>query len=262
MKKILVYLLFLILIIFLIPILFTNKKMKTVVAETEENIVNNAEPIVFDYNYQDYKTIKLLHEKTNEIQEINLDEYLLGVVSAEMPASFEVEALKAQAVVARTYTVYKIVHNNNKHGEADICDSANCCQAWISKDNRFEKWNENERENNWNKIVDSVNKTQGKLITYNGEPINAFFHSNSAGKTEAPINVWGGSGYPYLQTVETAGEDAYTGYSSEVVLKKQELEEKMKTKNNDFSIDYNNEPIKILEYTEGGRIKTLKIGNT
>lgn len=135
-----------------------------------------------------------------------------------MPASFEEEALKAQSIVARTYTIYKIIHNGGKHEGADICDDSNCCQAWISKEDRLSKWDENERESNWNKIVKAVNETKGKIITYNGEPINAFFHSNSGGSTEAPINVWGGTGYPYLQTVETSGEDAYTQYKSEVVI--------------------------------------------
>lgn len=91
-----------------------------------------------------------------------------------MPANFEEEALKAQAVVARTYTIYKIT-NGSKHENANICDDSKCCQAWISKEARFEKWNESERENNWSKIVNAVDSTKGKIITYDGKPINAFF---------------------------------------------------------------------------------------
>ena len=132
-----------------------------------------------------------------------------------MPADFELEALKAQAVVARTYTIYKI--QNKKHDNADICDDSSCCQAWISKEDRLAKWDEDKRESNWAKIEQCVNETQGKIITYNGAPINAFFHSNSGGTTELPVNVWGGgTEYPYLQVVETAGEEGYTQYSSEV----------------------------------------------
>lgn len=74
-----------------------------------------------NYEYKRYGTVKVLHTKDNSIEEMKMDEYLLGVVSAEMPADFEEEALKAQAVVARTYTVYKIEHNQSKHGGADIC---------------------------------------------------------------------------------------------------------------------------------------------
>ena len=72
-----------------------------------------------------------------------------------------------------------------------------------------------------------LNSTQGKIITYEGKPINAFFHANSGGATEAPVNVWGGSNYPYLQTVATSGEDAYTQYSSEVTVTKEEFKNKI-----------------------------------
>ena len=121
-----------------------------------------------------------------------------------MPADFSDEALKAQAVVARTYTIYKITSEAKKHEQADICDSSSCCQAWISKEDRLARWDESLRDSNWNKIVNAVNSTKGKIITYENKPINAFFHSNSGGTTEIPINVWGGSGYPYLQVVETS----------------------------------------------------------
>ena len=219
---------------------------------------------IFDflYDYKQYDTIKLLHADTGEIEELPLDTYLLGVVSAEMPANFEQEALNAQALVARTYTIYSIVHNQDKHGEADICDDSNCCQAWISKEDRMARWEEAERESNWRKIEVAVNTTAGRIITYNGEVIDAFFHSNSGGTTEAPVNVWGGTNYPYLQSVETAGEDAYSQYSSEVVLTKEELQNKILAKHSDFTIDYNqSDCIQILEYTESGRVKTIKIGN-
>lgn len=179
-----------------------------------------------------------------------------------MPANFEKEALKAQAVVARTYTIYQITNNQGKHGEADICDSSACCQAWISKEDRLAKWDENEKDANWAKIVEAVDSTSGKIITYEGEPINAFFHSNSGGITETPFNVWGGSGYPYLQAVETSGEDAYTQYYSEVELTREEVVEKIKQTHSNIEINFELEDaISILEYTESGRIKTIKFGN-
>ncbi len=260
MKKILAYVVFLIFVCLAIPIIFTNKRIVTSngnIVEKVENEVKNDE-----YNYKQYSKINLLHTKTNKIEEIELDKYLYGVVSSEMPASYEKEALKAQAVAARTYTIYKINNNDNKHGEADICDDATCCQAWISKEDRLQKWDEKDREVYWNKIMEVVNSTKGKIITYNGEPINAFFHSNSGGATEAPVNVWGGSNYPYLQTVATAGEDAYSQYSSELILTKEEFKNKIKKKHSDFSIDFNKEDcIKITEYTEGNRVKNLRVGN-
>ena len=265
MKKILIYLLILIFICFSIPIIFTSEFSKRTFSEeiSENNKVENKDKVSEStYDYKKYKTIKLLHKDSEKIEEVALDEYLYGVVSAEMPASFEKEALKAQAVVARTYTIYKIVNNDGKHKDADICDDSTCCQAWISKENRLSKWKEEERNSNWSKIVEAVNDTQGKIITYEGKPINAFFHSNSGGTTEAPINVWGGSGYPYLQSVSTSGEDAYSQYNSEAEFTKKELEEKIKKEHSNFKIDYKKEEcIKVEEYTEGNRVKTVKIGN-
>lgn len=265
MKKIFIYMFVLILICFSLPIIFTSEfsaRVNSTASEAQntEIVQNNITQATYDYD--EYNTIKLLHKDENKIEEIDLEEYLYGVVSAEMPASFEEEALKAQAVVARTYTIYKIVNNDGKHGEADICDDSTCCQAWISEQDRKDRWDEDEKEENWNKIVKAVNSTQGKIVTYNGEPINAFFHSNSGGTTEAPIEVWGGSGYPYLQSVATAGEDAYSQYSSEAEFTEAEFEEKIKELHSDFEIDFEDENcIKIEEYTEGNRVKTIKIGN-
>jgi len=265
MRKILLYLLILISICFAIPIIFTSRPDRKANANTgfEKNDDSQENTIIEpNYDYKKYKEIKLLHTSTKKVENIKLDEYLYGVVSAEMPASFETEALKAQAVVARTYTIYKIVNNNKKHKDANICDNSTCCQAWISKENRLAKWEEKNREDYWNKIVNAVNSTQGKIITYNKKPINAFFHANSGGATEAPVNVWGGTGYPYLKTVTTAGENAYKQYSSNVIVTKKEFESKMKKVHSDFKINFKQKDcIKVEEYTEGNRVKTIKVGN-
>ena len=264
MKKVYIILFMLIFCTFAIPIIFTKNTVSSKIQnDTEEIKENTLEEIeMIDYDYKQYDTIKLLHADTGEIEELPLDTYLLGVVSAEMPANFEQEALNAQALVARTYTIYSIVHNQGKHGDADICDDSGCCQAWISKEDRMARWDEDKRDENWRKIENAVNTTAGKIITYNGEVIDAFFHSNSGGTTEAPVNVWGGTNYPYLQSVETAGEDAYSQYSSETTFTKEEFNNKIVAKHSDFTIDYTKEDaIKILEYTESGRIKTIKIGN-
>ena len=260
MKKCLIYLILFIILCFLIPIIFTKSTKETSSVSTMQN--NEANIPKSSYDYKKYNTVKLLHKKTGEIEKYPLDEYLYGVVSAEMPADFEIEALKAQAVVARTYTLYKIINSGGKHDGADICDDSSCCQAWISKADRMMRWDDNKKEEYWNKIVSAVNITQGKIVTYMGEPINAFFHSNSGGNTEAPINVWGGSGYPYLQSVSTSGEDAYSQYSSDVTISQNEFVEKIKNLHSDFEINFEEEDcIRVEEYTEGNRVKNIKIGN-
>ncbi len=268
MKKILIYLISFVTICFILPAIFTNRTAKTSANEildkkenAEKNIQENNKEVNMDnYNYQKYGAIKLLHTKTGEVEQVEIDNYLCNVVSAEMPADFDSKALEAQAIVARTYTIFKIL--NKKHPNADICDSSTCCQAWISKEDRLAKWDEEKRETNWKKILVAVKNTAGKIITYNNEPINAFFHSNSGGTTEIPINVWGGTGYPYLQSVQTSGEDAYTQYASEIEFSQEELLNKLKEKYSDISIDFSkDEDIKILEYTESKRVKTVKFGN-
>ena len=253
MRKVILYTLGFVLICFAIPIIFTKK--------TDIQITDNDKDSNETHTYQKYGTVRLLHIASGEIETLSMDEYLYGVVSAEMPANFEQEALNAQAIVARTYTAYKMF-KGSKHENADICDDSTCCQAWISKDNRFLKWNENDRESNWNKILAAVNSTTGKIITYNNEPINAFFHSNSGGSTETVSNVWGGTDYPYLQSVETSGEEGYSQYNSQVVLIKEELIRKLQDIYPDVIIDFNTDnPIKIIEYTDSGRVKTIQFGN-
>lgn len=259
MRKVLIYILGFVFLCFLIPIIFTKRPEKEVIAKSEEEGKKEQ-----NENIEKEKSntkVKLLHTETGEVEEINLEEYLYGVVSAEMPANFEKEALKAQAIVARTYTAYKM-YKGGKHENADICDDSKCCQAWISKEKRFEKWNEADRESNWNKITSAVDETSGKIITYEGAPINAFFHSNSGGTTETVANVWGGTNYPYLQSVETSGEEGYTQYASTVTLTKEELLQKMQEKYPETVIDWAQEkPIQITEYNESGRVKTIQIGN-
>lgn len=266
MKKFWLYLSISIFICFILPAILTKREVKTfsqtnnIQEEQNQNIVENTSNNSNEYNYPKYGTIKLLHKSTGEVEDVPIDTYLCNVVSAEMPADYELEALKAQAVVARTYTIYKA--QNPKHENADICDDSTCCQAWVSKEKRFERWEEQKRESNWLKIEKAVNETAGKIVTYNGKPINAFFHANSGGITESPVNVWGGSSLPYLQVVETVGEEGYIQYSSEVILNKEELIEKLKTKYSDIQIDFNNnDDIKILGFTDGNRVKTVKFGN-
>ena len=269
MKKVLIYIASFILLFFIFPAICTITPSKEVsqeisnnTNEATENQIQEEKTTEENYDYQKYKTIKLLHTDTGEVEELNIDEYLYGVVSSEMPASYEVEALKAQAVVARTYTIYQAMNNSGKHENADVCDNYACCQAWISKEERLAKWAQEEAESNCNKIVDAVNSTSGKIITYEGSPINAFFHANSGGVTESSLNIWGGVDYPYLKSVETAGEEGYTQYSSEVKLTKEELLNKIKEKYPDCVIDFTQQDcIKILEYTTSGRIKTIKFGN-
>ncbi len=175
MKKFLLYFFAFVFICFLLPAMLTRTEIPTSSAKVEEEKVEEGkaeegkkeataktEEKQDDkkYDYKKYGTVQLLHKETGQVESVELDTYLVNVVSAEMPVDYEIEALKAQAVVARTYTIYKI--NNKKHENADICDDSNCCQAWISKENRLERWEESKRQSNWAKIEQCVKATKRK----------------------------------------------------------------------------------------------------
>ena len=160
----------------------------------------------------DSKTITLLHNGV--VSEIGMTKYLIGVVAAEMPGNFEPEALKAQAVAARTYTLRKEKYGNDKHPDAVVCSDFNHCKAYISEEdmkNKGEDW----MRDFYNKIVSSVTETDGEIITYENEPISAVFFSTSSGMTENAKDVWGGD-VPYLVSVRSDGDEESPRYTDEV----------------------------------------------
>ena len=126
-----------------------------------------------------------------EVREMDLGTYLVGVVRAEMPASFEPEALKAQAAAARTYTLYKLQTGGNHGKTADICTDSTCCQAYISEDRARSNWGE-DADAYEAKIETAVRETDGETVLYGGVPILAVFHASSArvrsGSTTCPIS--------------------------------------------------------------------------
>ena len=134
-------------------------------------------------------TLRVLDGET--VLEMDLGEYLVGVVRAEMPASFQPEALKAQAVAARTYTLYKLRTGGNHGDTADICTDSTCCQAYLAEGQARTNWGE-DADVNEKKVEAAVAETDGQVILYGGMPILAVFHSSSAGLTRAAGEVWQG----------------------------------------------------------------------
>lgn len=149
-----------------------------------------------------------------KLRQMDMETYLLGVVRAEMPADFEEEALKAQAVAARTYILHKIASGGSpNHPQADACDDINCCQAYKSREDAAAQWGERAAEYE-EKIRRAVTETDGECVLYDGAPVLAVFHSSSAGTTQDAQAVWSAS-LPYLKSVETPeGEDTVPNYRS------------------------------------------------
>ena len=146
--------------------------------------------------------IRLRVKIGDEVQTMTMAEYLPGVVRGEMSPLFEAEALKAQAVAERTYICYQMEKGaKSSHPDADVCDNAGCCSAYLSESEAKKKWGSS-FDAYEEKIHAAVEETDGTVMLYAGEPIMAVFHSSSAGKTAACGDVWSAD-LPYLVSVES-----------------------------------------------------------
>ena len=176
--------------------------------EAEASEENQAETTGADAG----QTLRVLLDGT--ITEMTMGDYLRGVVRAEMPASFALEALKAQAVAARTYVRYHMENGGTaNHPEADVCGDSTCCQAYLSAEAAAANWGDQAEEYEA-KIDQAVEETDGECVLYEGKPILAAFHSSSAGTTQDSANVWSSS-LPYLQSVTSPeNEDTVPNYRS------------------------------------------------
>ena len=167
------------------------------------------------------RTLRVLDGDT--VTEMSFSDYLQGVLRAEMPASFQEDALCAQAVAARTYTYYKMQNGGNHGDTADICTDHTCCQAFLSKDRAAENWGKN-AERYEAKIENAVSATDGQVMLYGGTPILAVFHSSSAGETWNSGQVWA-QDLPYLQSVSSPEGEGVPNYYSTVELTEAEFRE-------------------------------------
>ena len=149
--------------------------------------------------------VPMLVTATGETTWLSMEEYLCGVLAGEMPASYPYEALCAQAVAARTYTIYHL-GTKPHNGGASLCDDSSCCMAYLSKEQATEKWGENWVNKYYPNIAKAVRETHGEILTYENKPINAVFHDSSKGETKSSLAVWG-TDLPYLQSVSTQGDE-------------------------------------------------------
>jgi stage II sporulation protein D len=196
-----------------------------------------------------------------EVVEMSMEQYLIGVVAAEMPASFEFHALKAQAVAARTDAMHKIhVSPRMQHPEAHVCGDFNCCTAFSSDEQLREKWGYNYTEH-ISRIISAVTATDGVFMAFGGEPILAVFHASSAGMTETSGNVWV-TDKPYLQSVESP-ETPYLvpGFVSAVTVSMYDFVETISSTYPHAVFNDDKETwVANITYTESGRIAQLYLG--
>lgn len=248
----------LILILMIIAPMFIIKSMPAKANEEVSEITNENKDILLDGK----NIIKVNITKENRIEEVQIEEYVKSVVSGEMLVSFDDEALKAQAIAARTYIAAKRLRPCNIANGGDVCDTTHC-QVYINKDVRLEQWGSNAEEY-WNKISNAVDNTKGMVLTYNNELVlYPQFFSTSSGMTENAVDVFSNS-VPYLVSTESKGEEIAPKYETEFPFNIPEFVNKINDKYKEASITSENlkNNIEILSRSVAGGIKELRIGKT
>jgi len=198
--------------------------------------------------------IKVLGQD-GQIFEIKLEEFLVGVVAGEMPADFDLAALKAQAVAARSYICALLPEfgGSGKHGEAVVCTNSACCQAYIYPEDLAVKWGDHNAEN-LAKIRTAVSETAGEVLSYEGKTVSAPFFSTCGGHTENSEEVWQAA-VPYLRSVECCWDKAAPRYQSQASFSLEDVAQKLNATTEAVAV------MSVTKTSEGGRVKEITVGD-
>ena len=215
--------------------------------------------------------VAVWREDAQRIQVMDLEEYLRGVVAAEMPAGFHIEALKAQAVAARTYAIYTMNNRPNVPGRpgAVLSTDHRIDQAWVSEDALRRQWGFLEFYWRWRRICSAVDETRGLIMTYAGRPILAVFHSDSGGVTEDSENYWS-QRVPYLRSVKDPVQANSPYRDVRHVVSQADLLAKVKSVQSVPAVTATSagtaatnrsKTIEIVERYPSGRVKIVRVGD-
>ncbi len=204
-----------------------------------------------EFHYMTNMVVRVKDEETSEIMNVPFEEYIKGVLAGEMPASFELEALKAQAVASRSYVLFKMSQNENS--DYDVVNTVNN-QVYLTDEELQEKW-QDDYTSKINKIKQAVLETKGEYLSYNGEIVEALFFSTSIGQTENSEEVFS-SKVPYLRSVSSTWDEDSPVFEDTATFTLEDFYQKL-------DLEYQDEiELEVLETTSTGRIKTLKINGT
>ena len=191
-----------------------------------------------------------IRDPSGQVLTQDLDTYLIGVVLAEMPADFEAEALKAQAVAARTYA-RKAGDTGGKHGDGSICTQSTCCQAYIAPEDYLSQGG---TPQGLDAVTQAVLDTSGLVLTYDGALIEATYFSCSGGRTEDAVAVWGAD-FPYLQAVDSPGEEKALHYQDQFTFSPEQFAQALGiSPDGDAASWFQN-----VQFTSGGGIASMDI---
>ena len=254
MKQVAATALILLLLLFLIPLLLFRGAPSEQQPEEEIPVLTPAPSGVLDT-----ETTITVHQSDGTTQTLALGDYLWRVVAAEMPASFEEEALKAQAVAARTYAMRRLSNPPAAHPDAAVCTDYTCCQAYITPESAASNWG-NKADYYTAKIKNAVSGTDGVVARYNGALIDAVFFSSAAGRTVDAVEVWGNS-VPYLTSVDSPEGEEVPNWRSTVTLTAQEFRDTFLAAHPDAKLD--GDPAAwfgTVETNSGGGVSTIVVG--
>lgn len=254
----------------ILPVLFMkeNASGEYLMDEPSQNPVENASPApvqspesstgkAYEKVPDDKITFTVIDN--GEAKEVTMADYLPYVLAAEVPVAFSEDALKAQAVAARTYILYCTEHTNPKHPEADICTEAGCCMAYAEETELRGVWGD-KFEENMEIIKSAITETDGQVLTFKENPILASFHSSSSGKTEAGKELWGD--VPYLACVKSPEtENDVPNFVTTVEVSKDNFRETvLLLKTAAVFSDNPSEWVTNTELDESGRVRSITIG--
>ncbi|MGN1070983.1 MAG: stage II sporulation protein D [Candidatus Fimadaptatus sp.] len=203
-------------------------------------------------------SISVYDHRRDRVLNMRLEEYIYRVTASEMPARCEPEALKAQAVAARTYACLKLCGGGCGRGGADICTDSGHCQAYRDAAALRAGWGD-AADSNERKVRAAVEATQGLILTYEGRPINALFHASSGGHTEDVENVYS-EALPYLRGVDSPGEEQYSGYRSQRRFTAEEfcrIAAGLSCTLTEAPLD---EQVEVAARTQAGQVAVLRVG--
>lgn len=261
MRKTILFLITSCLLGLILPVLITTNWGQFAKAATQVGAYDQGQG-TFDQR----TTLRVYFHETGQIREMSLGEYLTGVVAGEMPATFNQEALKAQAVAARSYVLNKMAQTTHSdaegaHPDADVCTDYRHCKTYLPEFEAKKLWGSARFLEYWTKIEDTVKATDGEVLYYEDEPICAVFHSTSSGKTEDAKNIWGSS-VAYLRAVDSPGEENSPRYRSYLRIEAGELREKLSSLVGEITLP--DEPqnwIGAVEKSPSGTVLYINIGS-
>lgn len=223
--------------------------------------------IIFREDHDNSKSIRVYITEKHKIEEMSLEDYVLGVVAGEMPAEFSKEALKAQAVAARTFgAAHMEVYGGKKYKSntgADVCDTV-ACQVFQSKENRMNTWPKAKAEEYWDKIEQAVQATSGQVLSYKGKLVmEPYYFAISGGRTENAEDVFK-EGEGYLKSVKSPEEEsAHNKYKTSVGMSYKNFVDKvnMYYPSSGLSLKSLSKEVNVQNRTEGGAVKEIKLGS-